>query len=356
MAAIITSDLADAFDIIDPKHAPHGLKAIGIALFAAFTAAALSSAAPISDIDLSQAATPKTRPVSASMASLTGLSITDRLLGRGPPPIYTPDEMLPFLPNVTVPEPVYPAMETASSMRDCNRPAEEVAVNRPAFTSVIGLDYGHAAVTGGAPDMGARSEVSVINRAARHLEPALRDANMPFVRTRDHVDGARFSWPHGYKENVAMRSNMLYSQGADMVISLHGDVRAANDSGLHIFVHADRPGGRADPASLDLARHVAMQFRRDLGVHVEIRTDNFSVLRNFKNACAENGTGSCPGMLIEIGNLRNARDMARMSSDAQMHDFAVSLRTAIQTYPGQLAFSMDPGQRSARLNLSCHFA
>lgn len=323
MAASLTADLAGAFET---TQAPRRFKDIlWTSLAAAFAAVSLGSAsyAP------------------SAPAPVQTASVTDT---QDPPPVA------PDLPE----EPSYPAMETASAMQDCNQPAQEVAVSRPAFAAIIGVDYGHAALTGGVPDMGASREVSVINRAGRALEPAFAEAGLQFVTTRANADGARFAWPHGYRENVAARGNVLYGQGADMLISLHADVRSARDSGMHIFVHSDVPGGRADPASLDLARHVAAQFRRDLGIDVEIRTDNFSVLRNFKNACKENDSGTCPGMLIEIGNLRNTSDYARMSSDAQMSLFARSLASAIQTYPGATFFSFDGERRSARLNLSCH--
>lgn len=263
-------------------------------------------------------------------------------------------------------EPAYPSVTAA--LQSCNKPATKVSVTRPEREPVIGVDYGHAAITNpwGARDMGApkgpkfsTTELSVINSAGRTLEPILTEKGLNFTRTRGYESTDRFNWPHGYKASVAARGNVLYANGADVAVSLHADVRNPNNSGIHLYVwRPDVPGAKADPASYKLATEMARAFRSELGVPVSVMAQDFSILRNFNLSCKQNAPNAeCPAVLVEIGNLHNRTDVSRMTSADWMGRFANTLGSVLQTEATTNEnWVNDPPMQVASLSLNCSMA
>ena len=258
-----------------------------------------------------------------------------------------------------------PDIVQAGQSMGCNEKATPVAVSRSAETPIVGIDYGHAAITSarGSRDMGApkgpkfsTTELQVINSAGRALEPVLQEKGVAFTTTRGAGSTDRFNWPHGYKESVAARGNVLYANGADAAVSLHADVRNSNNSGIHIYVYRpDVRGGKPDAASLALAQKMATAFRAELKAPVSIMSQDFSLLRNFHLSCKQNSPeAACPAVLIEIGNLHNRTDVARMTSPDWMQRFAGSLGNVLAAeVRDNKSWNKPQPMTVAKLSLNC---
>lgn len=118
--------------------------------------------------------------------------------------------------------------------------------------------------------------------------------------------------------------------GADLFVSIHADGAPAKGRGFHVIAPTRLKGWTDDIAagSRTLARSLIDGMRRAgarpttyLSSPLSVRTDQSTL--NFN---------AVPAVIVELGNMRNARDAAQMSSASGVRMYAEQLAAGISRY------------------------
>jgi N-acetylmuramoyl-L-alanine amidase len=122
---------------------------------------------------------------------------------------------------------------------------------------------------------------------------------------------------------------------ADLKISVHGDGSwAAGARGFHVIAPTDRP-----PWTHDIyrpSRKAAVDTRAALRA-VGLRVANYTAGGDgldFRSDLATLNLSNVPTVMVELGNMRNARDARRMTSKAGRATYARGLALAVRRFLG----------------------
>ncbi|MDO9484977.1 MAG: N-acetylmuramoyl-L-alanine amidase [Actinomycetota bacterium] len=126
------------------------------------------------------------------------------------------------------------------------------------------------------------------------------------------------------------RAGLSAKVNADFFVSIHGDGAPAKGRGFHVIAPGRLKGWTKDIAvgSRQLATSMIAGMKQAgatpttyLSSPLSVRTDQTTL--NFNDV---------PAVIVELGNMRNARDAAQMSSAAGVQQYANQLATGISRY------------------------
>ena len=181
--------------------------------------------------------------------------------------------------------------------------------------------------TTGTATRGGFAEATLNIRVARLLRDRLRalGAEVRMTRTRNSQD----LWGPCVDE----RGRAGNRAGADLKVSLHGDgSTAAGARGFHVIRPTSRAGWSDDIARP--SRRLALAVRaglRDRGLPVA----NYTAGGDGLDARGDLGTlnlSDVPTVMVELGNMRNAGDARRMTSDRGRTTYAAGLASGVRRF------------------------
>ena len=183
--------------------------------------------------------------------------------------------------------------------------------------------------TTGTATRGGFAEATFAIRVARLLRDRLRrlGAEVRMTRTRNRQD----LWGPCVDE----RGRAGNRAPADLKVSIHGDGSTASGArGFHVIRPTSRRGWTDDIARP--SRRLALAVRaglRDRG----LRVANYTAGGDGLDARGDLGTlnlSDIPTVMVELGNMRNARDARRMTSDRGRATYAAGLASGVRRFLG----------------------
>jgi N-acetylmuramoyl-L-alanine amidase len=200
--------------------------------------------------------------------------------------------------------------------REINTPVPAGGLRKPCNT------------TGTATNSGV-TEATVNFRLARAVKARLEALGAAVRMTR--VTNS----PRRWGPCIDARGRFGQRVGASLMVSLHADGAAASGSGFHVI--APR---RRDPWTTDIAGpslRLAKALRLSLVRHGVPRAD-YTAEGTGLDIRSDLGTlnlSDVPVAMIEIGNMRNARDARRMTDPAGRATYADAVVQGIRAYLGR---------------------
>ncbi len=118
--------------------------------------------------------------------------------------------------------------------------------------------------------------------------------------------------------------------GADLFVSIHGDGAPARGRGFHVIAPVRIKGWTDDMAagSRTLAQSM-IDGMQQAGATPSTYLSNPLSVRSDQSTLNFN---SVPAVIVELGNMRNARDAAQMSSSSGVQQYAAQLAGGISRY------------------------
>ena len=256
------------------------------------------------------------------------------------------------------------AIDLVSSLRSTSRgsasgPVSEKPFERPAADGVrleptkkgkltgrtIVLDPGHAGVSDPAisghvidmPIVGRRpcytSGTTAVDGTPEHtLNHVIARKLASQLRAR----GATVVLTRGDDESLGPcnddRARLANRVQADLLVSIHGDGDAEDKRGFHIIHAASMVGG---PALEERSRKAALTIARSLRKRSPLPPANYkgtpdAPIDPRDNLGALALLENTPGVLVELGNLKNAKDVALLTGDKNRDAVAAALADGVQ--------------------------
>lgn len=189
---------------------------------------------------------------------------------------------------------------------------------------VVAIDPGHGGQDTGALGIDGTTEQSVNLAVARNLQKLLkmrRDA--PLVMTRDA----------DYAVSLAQRLEAVTRAQADVLISLHAQAAFSSQAqGVMLFVVPEAESlpaaatGPAPVAGMNASHELAESLRSSFA------SAGFSVGPVGERALLPLGQGNLPRVLVEIGHLSNAAELARLNDPDHQQLLAQTLFDGLETF------------------------
>lgn len=196
--------------------------------------------------------------------------------------------------------------------------ARQMAQTKFNGTIVKGCNTTGTATNAGLP------EATFAWRVARRLRALLQAQGATVVMTRSA--NTREQWGPCVWDRGAFGAR----QGADLMVSIHADGAPSSGHGFHVIAPGRIAGWTDDIAgpSRRLARSMIAGMRESgmqpttyLSSPLSVRTDQSTL--NFSDI---------PTVIVEVGNMRNRADAARMSSAQGQQAYAEALAAGISRY------------------------
>jgi N-acetylmuramoyl-L-alanine amidase len=212
----------------------------------------------------------------------------------------------------------------------------------------IGLDPGHQLGNSRFPAQTSRlvpagGFLKPCNTTGTATDSGYPEATLNFavvrgVRTRLEKLGARVFLTR--QENSAdrwgpcvdVRGRFGAKVGADLVVSVHGDGAPAYGRGFHVI--AVSPGAARTPGLAAESRRLALALRSGFDAAGLPRSNyvNHGYGLDTRWDLATLNLSAVPVAMVEVGNMRNARDARRMTSVAGRAQYARAVVAGIRTY------------------------
>ena len=159
---------------------------------------------------------------------------------------------------------------------------------------------------------------------ARNLAAQLRARGATVVLTR--ADDESFGPCNDDRARIANRAK------ADLLVSIHGDGDAETRRGFHIIYASNMAGG---DALSEQSRKAALTIARSLRKHSPLPPANYkgtpdAPIDPRTELAALSLLEATPGVLVELGNLKNAKDVALLSGKAHRDAVAFALADGVQ--------------------------
>lgn len=184
---------------------------------------------------------------------------------------------------------------------------------------VVAIDPGHGGEDSGALGMSGSKEKDVTLAVAQRLEKLLKmHQDAPVIMTRDG----------DYALDVERRLGIVAEGQADVLLSLHSQAFAGDESaGVNLYIQEqterDTPEGLlADNTSLQLAEILQQKLEQ-----AGFRVHGIKELPLYPL-----GRGDLPRVLIEMGSLTNAVDLATLQDPIRQQDLARALIEGLQAF------------------------
>ncbi len=184
---------------------------------------------------------------------------------------------------------------------------------------VVAIDPGHGGEDAGALGLKGSKEKLVTLAVAQRLEKLLKmHQDAPVLMTRDG----------DYSLDPERRLSIVAEGGADVLISLHAQsFPSAQPSGVMLYVQPrserDTPEGLGTDNTSEI---LANLLRR------ELTRSGFTVRDVQERPVLPLGRGDLPRVLVEMGSLTNADDLAVLQDPARQQDFARALFDALKAF------------------------
>ena len=173
--------------------------------------------------------------------------------------------------------------------------------------------------TTGTATNGGFPEATVTWEVATRVRDALTAAGAEVVMTRDSNSENEF----GPCINVR---GSLENDRADLLLSIHADGAGAGSNGFHLLL----------PATSHPEYAGSLAFADDL--MAALNADGLATANYVSGGMRASGDyatlnlSAKPAVIVEMGNMRNAGDAERLTSDAGQDVYAAALASAVQTY------------------------
>ncbi|RLB63958.1 MAG: hypothetical protein DRH08_10370 [Deltaproteobacteria bacterium] len=192
---------------------------------------------------------------------------------------------------------------------------------------IVSIDPGHGGEDTGALGLNGSKEKAVTLAVAQRLEKLLKmHQDAPVVLTRDG----------DYALNMERRLAVVAEGQADVLLSLHAQsFFSAEASGVNLYIQPqterDVPDGMViENSSLQLAEILQQK----------LANNGFDVHDIKELPVYPLGRGDLPRVLVEMGSLTNAGDLATLQDPTRQQDFARALFDGLQaffdTFSGEL--------------------
>lgn len=198
---------------------------------------------------------------------------------------------------------------------------------RPAVSGYL-LDMGLAGVrpcyTAGTTALDGTPEHTLNHAIARNLAAQLRARGATVVLTR------------GDDESLAPcnddRARIANRAGADLLVSIHGDGDAESRRGYHIISAPNMAGGEA---LTERSKQAALTIAGSLRRHSPLPPANYkgtpdAPIDPRTNLGALSLLEEAPGVLVELGNLKNPRDVELLTGQANRDAVSSALADGVQ--------------------------
>lgn len=138
------------------------------------------------------------------------------------------------------------------------------------------------------------------------------------------------------------RARIANAAHADLLISVHTDGQApgrsgiADPQGFHVQLDTKIGGGKADPALLQRSLAAAENVVRNMVSLTDEPVSNYvprkpeAIWQRTGDLMVLAGLTATPGVLIEMGNLKDATDLARITNPAHQDAVAAALEAAVE--------------------------
>lgn len=172
-------------------------------------------------------------------------------------------------------------------------------------------------------------------------EATLNFAIARLVKSRLEALGARVFWTRSRNSEslwgpcVNVRGEFGAKVGARLMVSLHADGAAASGRGFHVIYPTSR-----SPWTTDIAvpsRRLARALRAAFDAH-DLPRSNYLGGGTALVRRSDLGTlnmSDVPVAMVEVGNMRNARDARRMTSSTGRTRYALAVVGGIRRYLGR---------------------
>lgn len=184
---------------------------------------------------------------------------------------------------------------------------------------VVAIDPGHGGEDSGALGLSGSKEKDFTLAVAQRLEKLLKmHQDAPVIMTRDG----------DYELDVEKRLGIVAKGQADVLISLHAQAFATEESsGVNLYIQEptdrDHPDNRIDDnSSLQLAEILQQKLEQN----------GFQVHGIQELPIYPLGRGDLPRVLVEMGSLTNAVDLATLQDPVRQQDFARALIDGLQAF------------------------
>jgi len=255
-------------------------------------------------------------PASAQLpvpGSLVPASGSTAVLGSAAPgPAGPARARLPLAGRTVVVDPGH-QLGNHNYPREINRPVPAGGFTKPCNTT-------------GTSTNGGYPEATMAWRVSRLLRARLADLGARVVLTRSSNRQDRWG------PCVDTRGRAGNKAGADLKISVHGDgSTAAGAHGFHVIAPTDRAGWTHD--IYRSSKRLAVTTRDALrGAGVPVSTYVGSAGLDFRGDLGTLNLSNVPTVMVELGNMRNARDAHRMTTAGGRTTYARALTTAARRF------------------------
>lgn len=184
---------------------------------------------------------------------------------------------------------------------------------------IIAIDPGHGGEDAGALGLNGSKEKAVTLSLAQQLEKLLkRHQDVPVFLTRDA----------DYTLNLERRLTIVAEGGADVLLSLHAQAfPSAQPSGIMLYVQPQtEPASTGGLATDNESARLAKLLQR------ELTTAGFVVRGVQEIPVLPLGRGDLPRVLVEMGSLSNAADLAVLQDQMRQQDFARALFAGLNAF------------------------
>jgi N-acetylmuramoyl-L-alanine amidase len=230
---------------------------------------------------------------------------------------------------VLLPMPAHAADDPLAGAVIVLDPGHQLGNSNPKFSSQMkqkrfnGTIVKSCNTTGTATNKGL-PEATFTWRVSQQLKQLLEDKGARVELTR--TSNSRNAWG----PCVWDRGGLSQKVGAKLFVSIHGDGAPAKGRGFHVIAPARIKGWTEGFAagSRTLARSMISGMEKAGGTPTTYLSSPLSV-RSDQTTLNFN---SVPAVIVELGNMRNARDAAQMSSAAGVQLYAEQLAAGISRY------------------------
>ena len=206
-------------------------------------------------------------------------------------------------------------------------PGHQLGNSNPRFRKQLGRTHFNGYVrkgcnTTGTATNGGYPEATLNWEVARDLRQRLRALGATVHMTRN--SNSRDAWG----PCVDNRGKFGAKVGADLMVSIHADGAAASGSGFYIMVPATIPGWSTNSAKR--SRQMGARFVSAMAGAGAPRSTYVSGQTMVTREISTLNMSRVPVILVEMGNMRNATDAARMTSKQGRNQYAAWLLAGIR--------------------------
>lgn len=171
---------------------------------------------------------------------------------------------------------------------------------------------------------GSLTESELNFDVAMRLRKRLEAAGAKVVLTRNDNDGVG--------PCVDERAQIGNEADADLVISIHADGNEADETGFHV-IHPGLVRGYTEPI-VEPSKRLATDLRDELDRNEIGRSSYIGDGEGLDRRVDLGGLNlsDVPAVMIEMGNMRNARDVELMKDRAWRNDVAMRIRKGIEKF------------------------